>query len=69
MVSSFTDGQRLNILFQDSAATLGRRLNMGVTKFKICGAPKFENHSRHLTKFLLSSVLWNTEFWKGVYAF
>lgn len=69
MVSSFTDGQRLNILFQDSAATLGRRLNMGVTKIKICGAPKFENHSHHLTKFLLSSVLWNTEFWKGVYAF
>lgn len=29
---------------------------MGLTKFKICGAPKFENHSRHLTKFLLSSV-------------
>lgn len=69
MVSSFTDGQRLNILFQDGTATLGRRLNMRVTKFKICGAPKFENHSRHLTKFLLSSVLWNTEFWKGVYAF
>lgn len=29
---------------------------MGLTKFKICGAPKFENHSLHLTKFLLSSV-------------
>lgn len=39
---------------------------MGLTKFKICGAPKFENHSRHLTKFLLSSVLWNTVLERGL---
>lgn len=42
---------------------------MGLIKFKICGVLKFENYLRYLIKFLLSLVLWNIEFWKGVYVF